>query len=667
MATIYTAAIQELYVAYFNRPADAGGLAYWESVVAANNGDTAAVSAAFAASAEYKAEYDQLTLSGVVSQIYQNLFNRAPEAEGLAYWVAGIQAGNFTIDQAVTVIANGAQGTDLVAFDSKVLVATAFTAALDTDAEKAGYSGDLANAAAKKLLAGITTAAQATAAVVPATLDASIAAVVKAGVPFSLTTALADLDAAQQARADFLAEADGDDNAKTSATEGELTTAVTTAEGDIAAEFAPGVYAGSAGVKAALLADEVALRAKTLVDAQTAFTTATANTAKVAGLSAAIVNLSAATATQKTAAAAADKAEETMAGAVASYNFTSATDVTVELDGTATILVGAVATPAIVLVDGKLVFDAALTAEQKTALTPVLNASIAVEAAQKAELSADTAVLAAQLTVDRTDYIAADAGDELATVAAAMKVVKLAAGALPTAAQITTELNALTAIEAAAQKVVDDVNAAGGTPTQAQNDALTAAEANLTTFTNAVAAFDGADNANPLTDAQTGAETAVDTAADNVEELAGLIADFEAAKAVVAELGGFDDAITEAGDVFEDNGFTQPITVAGVLGASTDSDIYIAGDVDGTIVAFGTSGEDMLYIGTEYTLNTGKLDTGNNSALEVFVSANATGDAVITLETVPFGSNSSDAEVVITLTGVAVADVNFANGIITVG
>ena len=49
-------------------------LRYWEGVVTAAKGDTSAVSAAFAASTEYQTEYAQVNTSGVISQIYQNLF-----------------------------------------------------------------------------------------------------------------------------------------------------------------------------------------------------------------------------------------------------------------------------------------------------------------------------------------------------------------------------------------------------------------------------------------------------------------------------------------------------------------------------------------------------------------------------------------------------------------
>ena len=676
MATIYTAAIQELYVAYFNRPADAGGLAYWESVVAANNGDTAAVSAAFAASAEYKAEYDQLTLSGVVTQIYQNLFNRAPEAEGLAYWVAGIQAGNFTIDQAVTVIANGAQGTDLVAFDSKVLVATAFTAALDTDAEKAGYSGDLANAAAKELLAGITTAAQATAAVVPATLDASIAAVVKASIPFTLTTALSDLAAAEDAVDEFLAAADGDDDEDTSTTPAALELAVDTAELALDAEVA-GYAAASAGVKAAMLADAVADRNDALVAAQTAVATANTNIAKVPGLAAAITNLAAAETLYTASVAANVAANATLAGAVASYNAAQALDVTVDADGVVTRDNGDTTFTDVIIVnaDGDLEFNAAanLTTAQKTALTPVLNATIANEAAQAAEAAALLAQTTAALNVDRTDYAAA-AKDELILVGDAMTIVQIADGAIPTAAQINTEIAALAAVKAAADAAVTAAQANGGVATADQLAAQTAANNAVAAFNTAVSNFDSADNvdpllANPLADALATANTAVEDANDDIELLAGLIEDLETAEALVAELDGLEDAVTEAKAAFTDNDFAQPIEVAGVVGATSDSDIYMATAVNSTIVNFGLVGEDKLFIGTEYTLNTSTAvkTGGDNAVLEVFLIQSGA-DTIVTLEKVAFGSNSTlEAETTITLTGVTVADVSLANGIITVG
>jgi trimeric autotransporter adhesin len=174
---LYTEAVQKLYVAYFSRPADAAGLAYWENVVTAAKGNTTAVSAAFAASQEYKDTFAGQSAYQVINTIYQNLFGRPAEAAALTFWGQGLLNGNFTIDNAVTAIAAGAQTTDLVAYNSKVAAATAFTAALDTSAEMIGYNGAAANAAAKTWLAGITTEEALKAAIEPAALNGTVGTV----------------------------------------------------------------------------------------------------------------------------------------------------------------------------------------------------------------------------------------------------------------------------------------------------------------------------------------------------------------------------------------------------------------------------------------------------------------------------------------------------------
>jgi hypothetical protein len=178
---VYTKAVQQLYVAYFNRPADVAGLAYWEGVVAKANGSTAAVSAAFAASAEYKAAYANMDAYHVVAQVYQNLFGHAPDLPGLNFWGQALIAGQMTVDNVVTEIAKGAQGTDLTAYNNKVAAATAFTVALDTPAEVLAYSGDAANAAAKTFISSVTDDASLAAAIAQAALDKTVSGIVDAG------------------------------------------------------------------------------------------------------------------------------------------------------------------------------------------------------------------------------------------------------------------------------------------------------------------------------------------------------------------------------------------------------------------------------------------------------------------------------------------------------
>jgi hypothetical protein len=192
---IYTDAIQKLYVAYFNRPADVAGLTYWEGAVAAANGSTAAVSAAFSASAEYKAAYAGMDQYHVVAQVYQNLFGHAPDLAGLNFWGQALISNKMTVDNVVTQIAAGAQGTDLDAFNAKVTAAESFTTALDTPAKVLAYSGDQANNVGKSYIAGVTDAASLASAIAAASLATTITNVVAAapqavGSTFTLTAGL---------------------------------------------------------------------------------------------------------------------------------------------------------------------------------------------------------------------------------------------------------------------------------------------------------------------------------------------------------------------------------------------------------------------------------------------------------------------------------------------
>jgi hypothetical protein len=100
--------------------------------------------------------------------------------------------------------------------------------------------------------------------------------------------------------------------------------------------------------------------------------------------------------------------------------------------------------------------------------------------------------------------------------------------------------------------------------------------------------------------------------------------------------------------------------------ATAASDIFVASKADATISLFNLLGTDSLYIGSQYTLNTGKLTTGNNAVLEAFVAQSGS-DTTIKLEKTAFGSNAATPEVItITLTGVDATKVHLTNGIITV-
>ncbi len=84
--------IRRLYLAYFGRPPDAAGFSAWK-VVRANGASLDAVSAEFAASAEFQATYGDLDNGGFVDLVYNNVLGRPPDVAGRAFWVDRLDNG----------------------------------------------------------------------------------------------------------------------------------------------------------------------------------------------------------------------------------------------------------------------------------------------------------------------------------------------------------------------------------------------------------------------------------------------------------------------------------------------------------------------------------------------------------------------------------------------
>lgn len=173
-------AVEKLYVAYFSRPADPAGLAFWTGQLQTNPNALQEMSAQFSTSAEYKAAYAGMTNAQIVSTVYQHLFGRPAEQAGVDWWAQKLDAHTITIDNVVTQIAAGAQTTDLFAYNAKVAVATTFTARLDTDVEKQAYSGDAANKLAIDFIATVKDLQSAANASDPGTIDSVISNIVHA-------------------------------------------------------------------------------------------------------------------------------------------------------------------------------------------------------------------------------------------------------------------------------------------------------------------------------------------------------------------------------------------------------------------------------------------------------------------------------------------------------
>jgi hypothetical protein len=152
------ASIQGVYVALFGRPADPTGLAYFNA--ATQNGANLTAIGDLASTAEYKTRFENQNNAQIVASIYQSLFNRDPDADGLNFFVNALNTGSLNINNIAIAILDGAQGSDKTIVDAKIASANAFTTALDTPTEVAVYAGQSGVDAGVAFLADVTTTAK---------------------------------------------------------------------------------------------------------------------------------------------------------------------------------------------------------------------------------------------------------------------------------------------------------------------------------------------------------------------------------------------------------------------------------------------------------------------------------------------------------------------------
>ncbi|MBW5413096.1 DUF4214 domain-containing protein [Pseudomonas sp. MAG002Y] len=126
--------VQELYLAYFGRPAEQAGLTYW---TADANATVEGISASFVQQPEYTDVYGGLTRAQLIQNLYQNLFGRNADSADLAYWN---NSTDVTPDQLALALVNGALGTDRLLLDNKVQYAQVVTAQQGPEGTAAGVA-----------------------------------------------------------------------------------------------------------------------------------------------------------------------------------------------------------------------------------------------------------------------------------------------------------------------------------------------------------------------------------------------------------------------------------------------------------------------------------------------------------------------------------------------
>lgn len=95
--TTARADVAKLYIAAFDRVPDSAGLDFWVNSYMAGRDTLSSIAQKFTTSTEYTTAYPSyLTTAEYVERIYVNVFNRASDADGKAFWVDAITTGKLT-------------------------------------------------------------------------------------------------------------------------------------------------------------------------------------------------------------------------------------------------------------------------------------------------------------------------------------------------------------------------------------------------------------------------------------------------------------------------------------------------------------------------------------------------------------------------------------------
>jgi subtilisin family serine protease len=152
--------IARYYIGYYNRAPDPEGFDFWVNAYA-NGVSTLEIATFFSDQPETRVLYPYFSAPArnspeqFITSIYNNLFNREPDAAGLAFWIEALTSGNVNIGQMIEEIIGGARtNPDLAVVQNKVASALYWE---DQANNFSGFPYDAtAAAAAAAALSGVT-------------------------------------------------------------------------------------------------------------------------------------------------------------------------------------------------------------------------------------------------------------------------------------------------------------------------------------------------------------------------------------------------------------------------------------------------------------------------------------------------------------------------------
>lgn len=111
-----SAKIASLYVGYYSRAADPAGFNFWLGVLNSGSLNINQIAADYATQPESTQNYPYLadpasaSPTAFVSQVFANVFNRAPDPAGLSFWSTQLSNG-YPVGEFILAIMDGAQNT----------------------------------------------------------------------------------------------------------------------------------------------------------------------------------------------------------------------------------------------------------------------------------------------------------------------------------------------------------------------------------------------------------------------------------------------------------------------------------------------------------------------------------------------------------------------------
>jgi hypothetical protein len=124
--------VQKSYVAYYGRPADPAGLAYWAGRMDKEGGSLSSIIEAFGYSDEFDRRYGGLTYGQLIDTLYQQTLGRAPDPSGRDWYLSQLNLGRTTPQTITLDLLGGATGLDSQTVANRMDVANHYTGKVAT-------------------------------------------------------------------------------------------------------------------------------------------------------------------------------------------------------------------------------------------------------------------------------------------------------------------------------------------------------------------------------------------------------------------------------------------------------------------------------------------------------------------------------------------------------